>query len=63
MNQFHWRSRASSHPTIAPPSHGGHQRIEIEPLFREPVLEARRALFVGDTAEYSVADQFTQSIR
>jgi hypothetical protein len=63
VDQFHWHSRASRHPAIAPSGHGGHQGIQIKTLFREPILESRRALFVGDAAEDSIKHQFAQAVR
>jgi hypothetical protein len=63
MDQFHWRSCASSHPTVAPRGHGGDERIEIKPLFREQILESRRTIFLGDAAQDSIAHQFAQAVR
>src|SRR5882757_1024838 len=63
MDQFYGHSGASSHPAVAPSGHGGDQRIQIEPLFSEAILESTRALFVLDPAKNTVAHQLTQAVR
>ena len=63
VDHFHRDARASRHPSVAPLSHCGDQRIEVKTFFREPILESTRMVFVHDAAKNSVVHQLTQPVR
>jgi hypothetical protein len=62
MYQFDGRTRLSDHPAVAPLHHHDNQRVEIDSLFRQPILESARTFFVCDSTENAVAHKLAQAV-
>ena len=57
MEQFYRRPTLARHPPVAPSEHRNQDRIEVESLCREPILDVIAGRSIFDTFENSVTDQ------